>query len=318
MSDTLCEILLSEIDITDESYRLDVSTDDASGRSMQIPDTGLAYPPIVRPVQQKYIVIAGFNRISDALKQNTEKIWVLKTSSDISDLDCLIRSILATRFKQPLSPYQIMRSVIRLSSILTKDQICSQSCDILGQKTNLSYIEKILLFQTLPKLAHKLISSGKLSFKAAEILVGLKDADVILVLNIFNQLKISKNKQIEILKFFKESAKRDNNTIAKIYTQLDIDGVLGDDTLDSSMKLNTIRERLFALRYPALCEYMTKRAHHINGLKLNGIQFTPSQSLEQERFTITFNVKNLEEYQSKINQLNASLSHESINKIFKK
>jgi hypothetical protein len=63
MSDRLCEINLSDIDLTDERYKISFSDNDIIFPAQSIKEAGLICPPLVRPVNNKFIIISGFNRI---------------------------------------------------------------------------------------------------------------------------------------------------------------------------------------------------------------------------------------------------------------
>jgi len=60
MSDTLCEIDIQRIDLNDVRYKFSSQQDDVTSLAATIKETGLAYPPIVKPVKNKFIIISGF------------------------------------------------------------------------------------------------------------------------------------------------------------------------------------------------------------------------------------------------------------------
>lgn len=318
MSDTLCQIKISDIDISDDRYRIEIPTD-LIQNDPSIFIAGLAYPPIVRPVHDRYVVVAGFDQVEARLKdKSADTIHVLKTRKDITELECLKRSIAAVRFKHPLSAVEILRSVERLHQMLTVDEIQQSALEILGQSLNKKYIEKLIAINTLPHQALVLIANQRLSLKVAEKLISLNKEDLSTILDLFDAVKASKNKQLEIVQFLVESSNRDHISIKEVMLKLDAHAIVSDDSLDSNTKLNKIRNLLYNYRFPTLSKFLSTQSYHIRQLKLNTIQFVPAQNVENQSFQISFNAKTLNEYSSKVMQLTDTISHESITEIFKK
>ena len=119
MSEVFSEIKLSDIDLTDERYKISYSDNDISHLAASITVTGLLVPPIVRLLNHQYIIVSGFNRVRAMIHNRKTKISVIQVDPDTTDCQCLIKSIADYAFKRSLTLYEIVKSIRRLHEFMT-------------------------------------------------------------------------------------------------------------------------------------------------------------------------------------------------------
>ncbi len=317
MSDSLCEIDIHRIDLSDERYNFSPLQDDVTSLAATIKDVGLVYPPIVKPVKNKFIIISGFLRIKALLFNQSKKITVLRVEDNSSELECLKRSVSAILFKRPLTQSELICSITRFSRYISAGEISDISSAVFNQTLKPAYIQKLIQIGDLPSPADKLIQSGHLSFKTADKLLYFEQTDIKLFLKIFQAIKISKNKQLEIIQFLKEIAARDNTNIQAIFDHLKLNSIVSDPKMESNSKTNRIRACLFQTRFPVLSQTRKEIRKKISRLELNkGIQFVIPENFENQNYNITFSAKSLSEFKSKVISLTDCLEQPIIKEVF--
>jgi len=251
------------------------------------------------------------------LFNHSKKITVLKVEKNNSELDCLKRSVSATLFKRPLTQSELICSITLFSRYLSADEISDISSTVFNQTLKPVYIQKLIQIGELPSPADKLIQSGHLSFKAAEKLLNFNLVDIKLFLKIFKAIKVSKNKQLEIIQFLNEIAARDKTSINAIFDHLKLNSILSDSKMESNSKTNQIRICLFQTRFPVLSQTRKEIRKKISRLELNeGIQFVIPENFENQNYNITFSAKSLSEFKSKVISLTDCLEQPIIREVF--
>ncbi len=304
MSDTAYEINISDIDLEDQTYNISLSDNHISFLSQSINEAGLITLPVVRPVENQYCVVSGFNTIKACKNNNHSTIRVYKTKKNITRYQCLLISIISLSFQRPLTMVELIICTKRLNEFLDKKQIAAKSNAIFNATLNEKFIADVLKTGTLPDPALSLMAEDLLSFKSAIRLCDLKKDIIQSFLTLFSKLKASQNKQLEMITYVSEICARDNIHPAELLEKKEIKEILDDANKDIVFKTKKIRELLFKKRFPTIFQASQTLQHQINSLNFgNKIKVTPSQNLEDQNFTISFSAKNLKEFYHKMNLL---------------
>ncbi|MFH2093941.1 MAG: ParB N-terminal domain-containing protein [Pseudomonadota bacterium] len=318
MSDTLCQIDVKNIDLKDERYKICLLEEDVTSLALSIQKIGLIYPPMVRLVNKQYVILSGFNRVKAFILNNVQKINVLKINPDLSDLQCLLRSITLIVCQRQLSQSELIRSVQLLNTHLTVQEIFQHSSWLFKQILNIHFIEQLLAIGKLPDPARVLIESNQLTLKAAQRLLFFDKNDIQVFLSIFEQINASSSKQLDIILYLKEIAARDKINIKTACERMKLDLILTDEKTDSVVKLQQLRTCLFENRFPSLSCLKAQVKQTISSLKLGpGIVFAPPENFESQQYTISFTAKNFEEFKTHVSTLEQQIHHDAIKKIFK-
>ena len=322
MSDLLCKINISDIDLTDERYKISFSQNDINFLAHSIRQAGLITPPVVRPLNNKFIIISGFNRVraliyNNRIYNNEPKILVYETKVDTTDCQCLIKSIAALAFQRPLTHAELIISTRRLHQFLDKKEIAKKSPGIFNMELNVQFVRDLLAIDVLLDPTLELIHSGNLSFKAAKRIVSYEKETIKIFTNIFSKIKASSNKQLEIILYIMEIAARDSIKPIDLYTNQEIQAILFDENKEPGVKTNELRAWLFGQRFPTISKTHQKVLKKITSIKLgNKIKFLPPQNFESQNYSISFTAKNYKEFVTNIQSLNAALENKELKKIF--
>ncbi len=322
MSDCLCIINISEIDLTDERYNISFSKKDIDFLAQSLKETGLIYPPIVRPLNNKFIVVSGFNRILAHIHnnrgcKNKKKICVYKTDSNTSDYQCLIKSITGVAFKRPLTQAELIICTKRLHQFLDEKQISQKSPAIFNTDISTRFIKDLLMVGNLPDPALELVHKGNISFKSAKKISVFQQDTIMVFLNIFSKIRASNNKQLEMITYIMDISARDAIAPEDFIKKQDVQEILSDEKKEPGLKTNLFRAYLFKLRFPTVFKTRQMVMEKILSIKLgNNIKFLPPENLDSQTYSINFTAKTYAEFASNVEKLNKSLKNKTVKEIF--
>ncbi|MBW2655286.1 MAG: ParB N-terminal domain-containing protein [Deltaproteobacteria bacterium] len=323
MSDLLCEINVSDIDLTDKRYKISFSEDDITFLAYSIKETGLVFPPVVRPLSNNnFIIVSGFNRVraliyNNRAYDNETKILVYKTKSDATDYSCLIKSITALAFTRPLTHSELILSTRRLYRFLDKEEIAEKSSAIFNTKLTVRFIGDLLTLSALPDPALALIHSGNLSFNSAKRIASYDKETIKTFLKIFSNIKASNNIQLEIILHIREMTARDTIKPDNLFNHQEIQNILFDKNKDPGLKTKALRTWLFEQRFPTIFKTRQMVRKKITSLKFShNIKFLPPQNFESQNVSISFTAKNYTEFETSVQCLHAALENKELKEIF--
>ena len=321
MSDCLCEINSSDIDLTNERYRISFSENDINFLAQSLRESGLIYPPIVRPFNNKFIVISGFNRIRAHIHNNRidnrpTKILVYQTNPDTTDYQCLLKSITALAFKRQLTQAELIICTNRLYQFLDEKQIAQKSSAIFNRELSARFVKDLLAVGSLPDPALELISTSHLSFKSAKKISCLEKDTIETFLTIFSNIRASSNKQLEIILYIMEIAARDAVKPKTIFKNQEIQDILFNEEKEVVLKTSLLRTCLFEQRFPTVFKTRQKTREKIASIKFgNNIKFLPPENLDSQTYSIVFTAKNFNEFQNNVQNLDAAMKNKALKEI---
>ncbi len=317
MSDCLCEININDIDLTDERYKISFSNTNIDFLARSLIETGLIYPPIVRPLNNKFIIISGFNRISAHIYNNEIKILVYKTKSDATDYQCLLKSISSLAFQRQLTLAELIISTKRLNKFLDKQQIAQKSPAIFNTELSEGFVKDLLFIGDLPDTALKLIQAGNLSFKPAKKISFLEKDSIMVFLDIFSKIHASQNKQLEIILYIMETCARDAIKPEAFYMNQQIQDILSDEKKEPGLKTKDLRSCLFKQRFPTVFKAHQRVMEKISSIKLgNTIKILPPENPDSQTCFISFTARTYKEFLANVQNLNAGIENKELKELF--
>ena len=217
ISKSLIKINIKDVDISDHRYKISFSKKNIASLVYANDAIEPINPPIVRLLNNKYIIVSGFNKINACMSNKKKDIVVYKINDSATDLDCLLKSISYHCSQRDLTRCELIRSVKLLSPFMSIKRIAESSLSIFNKKLNLSFVEDLLNFSYLPALTFDLIDQNKLGFNALKKLSVLSLQEVTTFLEVFAQINASISLQLEIINYALEISKRDNLDLEMLF-----------------------------------------------------------------------------------------------------
>ena len=288
-------VKLPEVDTSDHSFR--ITTQETVDDLMDsIGHVGLLNLPLLLEKKSRYIILCGFRRIEACRRLERLDVKARILDSDTKKLECARYAITDNAFQRPLNLIEKSRSIRMLSNFFSDYRRLSQEMSILGVPCHESIIAKIKDICSFSKPLQNSILSESISLAMAlEIHKMSKDVKDGFV-KLFNVLKLSINKQREIVTLIKEIALREDIPMAEILEGLHLKRILNDEDIDKNQKTRKIRSYLKQRRFPAITRAELAFEEHRENLKLGaGIKLIPPDNFESPAYIFKFSFKDLNE-----------------------
>lgn len=308
-------IELASIDLEDFSYKITTSTE-IKDLVDSIRKTGLINPPILKKKGSKFIIISGFRRIFALKEIGFSHIESRIIDSGEKSLRCIELAVADNASQRQLNPIEQSRALNCLSDILEDELNLKKEAYSLGLPWNVHFINRIKKLSFLPEFIQQCILNDTITMTIALELNDL-GADVgTRLAKLFNDLKLSLNKQKEIITLAKEISLRESISFSDVIESNIIIDVLTDSDLDRIQKTGKIRSYLKERRFPSITKANKEVKESIKKLNLKGgIKMTPPRNFEGNIFNLSFAFKNLNELKKQKQILDRILQSSELLKI---
>ena len=242
---------LASIDLEDNTFRITTDTR-IEDLILSIKSVGLLNPPILIKKTSGFQIISGFRRISACLSLGMAEIPARIVDSDRKKLECVKFAITENSLQRTLNLVEQSRSFYMLSGFYKDNDHLAGAASVLGLPNNPSIINKIKKICKLPRDIQNGVLSNTISLSMALELEMLEKGEGAAFAILFDNLKLSLNKQREIITHIKEIAIIDNISIINLLTKSHLREITDDKDLDRSQKINKIRLYLKQRRFPEI------------------------------------------------------------------
>jgi ParB family chromosome partitioning protein len=243
-----------------------------------------------------YCPVSGFRRIAACRNLKFEEIRarILDDGHDL--LDCAQMAIAENSFQRELNLVEKSRALNILAHFLQRSSKIEKAAKALNLPANTSLIEKIRKIDRLPGSLQECLLNDSISMHMAFKLDRLEENEGSALLDIIKELRLSRNKQKELLTHIEEISIRDGLPIMQLVASEDVQGILKDDDLDRTQKTGNLRDVLRKRRFPHLYESERQFSDSLQELNLGGrISMKPPEYFEGNSFSVHLSFKDQEE-----------------------
>jgi ParB family chromosome partitioning protein len=288
-------VKLAGIDCTDNTYRITTATniDDLTASIKKI---GLLNPPLLLENNSEYLIVCGFRRIEACRGLGWSQVEARILDPGTQEADCARIAVADNTLQRPLNLIEQSRSLVLISGFIKDDVMLAQELSLLGLPENQSVIKKIEEICHLSRPIQRAILSDTISLAMALELGKLTPDVGAGFVELFENLKLSLNKQREIVTFVQEIALREEIAVLEVINDDRLQAILEQKDFDKNQKTRKIRSYLKQRRFPAITSAARAFEKLIKELGLpGGIKLIPPANFEGSIYTLTFNFKNLPE-----------------------
>ena len=297
---------LSLIDSKDDFFRITTQTN-VDHLMDSIHHVGILNLPLLVEKETGYKIVCGFRRIEACRRLNWVDVEVRILDSDTKQLECITYAITDNSLQRPLNLIEQSRCINLLYTFYKDVSVLSKELSAMGLPENPSIVKKIKKLCHLPESIQKGILSNTISLAMALELGRLQQDAGQGFANIFETLKLSLNKQREILTLVKEIAFREDIPILKVIKTDMLQKILTNEDLDRNQKIRKIRFYLKQRRFPVITAAANEFENQLKKLKLgNGTKLIPPDNFEDSTYILKLlfkNVTQLKDRQAKIDEL---------------
>lgn len=288
-------VKLAGIDCTDNTYRITTETNIAD-LIASIKKVGLLNPPSLLKNNSAYSIVCGFRRIEACRRLGWSHVDARILDPGTQKADCAGIAVTDNALQRPLNLIEQSRSLALVSGFIKDDDMLAQELSALGLPENQSVIKKIKKICRLSRPIQRAILSDIVSLAMALELGRLAPDDAADFVELFENLKLSLNKQREILTLVQEIALREDLAVSEVLNDDHLQAILNQTDLDKNQKTGIIRFYLKQRRFPAITSAERVFEKLIKELRLpSGIKLIPPNNFEGSKYTLRFNFSDLPE-----------------------
>ncbi|MBW2180932.1 MAG: ParB N-terminal domain-containing protein [Deltaproteobacteria bacterium] len=294
--DFVCQssINMASIDLEDHTFRITTDTS-IKDLILSIKSVGLLNAPILINKTSGFQIISGFRRISACLSLGMTEIPARIVDPDSKKLECVKFAITENSLQRTLNLIEQSRSLYMLSGFYKDKEHLAKAASVLGLPDNPSIINKIKKICKLSRDIQNGVLLNTISLSMALELEMLEKDEGSAFAVLYEKLKLSLNKQREILTHIKEIAIIDNISIINLLTKSHLREITDDKELDRSQKINKIRLYLKQRRFPEITRAEKELEIKIKNLKLGrDMKLIPPKDFEGRGYRLNLYFESLE------------------------
>ena len=295
------EVNIDQINFDDLSYIFSVESD-LSQLLTSIKNAGLINSPILEFTSDKtYRIVTGVKRIKALvqlkIKKFTAKVFYSENKKPTLELFLLnLHENVGTRELNIIEKANVIHKLINIFN-LPKDQVTKEFLPLLKLAENPQIINRYLPLINLEENIKKAVDEEFISIDIAISFMNSSQEDRSKIFNLFDQLKLGKNRQKEFLRLLMDIKVITNKTISFILENENIQSIVQDKKLTLALKINRIKDVLKKLRYPNFTKIEEKFNCLKKELKLPpNIKFYAPPFFESEKYKFELNFKNQNEF----------------------
>jgi ParB family chromosome partitioning protein len=287
---------ISSIDLADNTFKI-TTGETIEDLARSITNTGLINSPVVIKKDSGFLIISGFRRIRAAASLGWTEIPSGIAAPDTDRFLCARLAITDNSLQRPLNLIEMSRCYKLLSFFCEKKDLPAEAVK-LGLPENPSFIEKVIRLCGFPFELQQYIISGSLSLAMAlELVKPEYDGCEIMFARIFNDLKLSLNKQRELLALSYEIAVREGIKVSDVVGNPEFQNIISDKNTDRNLKANNIRKYIKSKRYPSIVKAQDDFKKNLKELALpTGIKLIPPADFEGNTFSVNMEFKSMREF----------------------
>jgi len=291
-------VYFSQIDFSDDAFR--ITTEKQVGDLMHsINHVGILHLPLLLKKETSYTIIYGFRRIEACRRLNWSKLEAKVLDPDTMRLKCIKYAITDNAFQRPLNLIEKSRSIEMLSDFFKDINRLAEELSVLGLSEHPSMIKKLRGVCHLPEPLQNSILSNTISLAMVLELAGMSWDDAKGFIKLFNTLKLSLNKQREIVTLVKEIAMREDKTIFQVFEESQLKKILMSEDLDKNQKARNIRIYLKQRRFPTITSIERSYEKYCQKLNLEkGFKLIPPANFESPTYTLQLSFNNKTQFKS--------------------
>jgi len=310
-------VKLSRIDSGDESFRI-TTQKNIDNLMDSINDVGLLNLPLLIEKDSGYTVVCGFRRIEACRRLGWAGAKARILDSDTQRLECIKYAITDNSLQRPLNLIEQSRSINMLSGFFKDFNILTKELSAMGLPDNQSIIKKIKKICHLPRSVQRGILSNTISLVMALELGRLQQEAGESFAKLFEILKLSLNKQREILILVKEISLREDISILKVLENNVLQEILTNEDLDRNQRIRKIRIYLKQRRFPVITTAEKEFEKQLKKLKLGSqTKLIPPDNFEGTTYILKFSFTNLIELKDRKATFDALIQNPCLKKILK-
>jgi hypothetical protein len=300
-------VLLDEIDVSDERFRISTPPESIDDLADAIDRIGLLHPPILYEKADGCIIVAGFRRIEAYRRLKKPAIDARFMPAGSHESDCLKVAVSDNTAHRSLNLMEQSIALSKFSAYCDNDLELSRTAKTLGIPVNPELVRKLIRIRSLSVALQTSILSGAVPLSIALGIDAMDDGPLAdRLIAVFEQLRPTLNQQKEILRLIQDLSRMDPVTGAKLLTDEACREVLTDTDLDRPRKIRRLTDVLKRRRFPVISAFQDQYRKMMRKLDLaDGMAVLPPEDFEEDRCRMVLDFCSLSQLDIQIDALRA-------------
>ncbi|MFO7963552.1 MAG: ParB N-terminal domain-containing protein [Desulfobacterales bacterium] len=284
----------ASIDDADDFFRITTRTDTSDLVQSIQSVKGVINPPLLRSSASGHHVVFGFRRIAACRVLGYRTISCRITDQPF--LDCAKLAVVDNMSQRDLNTVELSNAIGLLARCSSGTAQLQNALLDLGLPAKSSFIAKMMQIQEMPASLKSGIANNSIALPVARKLTELPVDDALVLADLFRNLTVSLNKQLEITALTDEIAHREDISISDLFNEPELSQILENENAEKSRAAGRLRTYLKKRRFPKLVGVEQNFENIKKSLKLPpNVQFQAPPYFEGDTYTIAIKFSSMEE-----------------------
>lgn len=304
-------VSLDRIQTADRTFQITTSIDKPE-LTPSIRAIGLLQPPVLLPIDCKWMVVCGFRRIQACAALNVLRIPAWVVPADCPKTECIRVAITDNAFQRNLNVVEQARALamIRRSAGQAEALEMAQAFGLPATKKAMDRLLPVA--QMHPPLLEGILT-GKIALPVALQIYRMGTEEAHALATFFLSITTGLNVQRELLDRIVDICRRDRLSIGELIHGETIAAILNDVEIPMPQRVQRLRRHLKRKRYPELSKTEKQYQDLIKSLQLNPrLQLQPPPFFEGKTYRLTVSVDSREQLKAMRSDLDRLIEHPHI------
>ena len=319
-------VRLDEINPEDHPYRITTKSPiDNLVRSVGL--SGIIHPVILvkeggEQGSKGYVIVSGHRRI-EAVKQAGGTFVPARVADASKDesaagLFCARSAVADNAFSRSLNMVEKAKSVLLLSRYMEPERIVQDSPALFNEPLNLHIVQTLLTVGGQTGDIHRMILESRVSIKTV-VKLETFDPDIKeRFIRLFQQIKMTRNKQLDAITHIREIAAREDISIAEFMDSEELDSIVTMDHPDENLKSERLRNFLAERRFPEKTKALQAYRAALKELDFGDTLFLePPRDFEGDTYRLSFDFKTADQFNRALDKLIRARYSERLRGLFR-
>jgi ParB/RepB/Spo0J family partition protein len=306
------DVFVSQIDTTDQTFRITTSTDIAD-LAASINSVGLLHPPLLVKKGRAYRIIAGFRRVAACQCAALTRIPARIDDGQRSEGHHALMAIVDNASQRQLNVVEQARALGLIQRFVKPSDQQDSITGILGLPASRSAVERLSQIVNMPESLQMAIVEGSIALPVAISINKLQSDDAVTVATLLQRVHTGLNNQRELLERIVELCLINETSASRLLEQDRISTILTDDESPMPQRVQHLRRVLKTMRYPELSKAEAAFSQAFKALSINpSIQLQPPRFFEGKTYRLSMSIHSRKQLKSLLADLEKIADHPHI------
>lgn len=268
---------------------------------------GIINPPLVKEVlDNRYRIVCGYKRLLICRDIGIKELDGVVLNDHIEDRDAFLINLYDNLSHRVLNIVEKSIIISKLQNYYSDPTIVKSFLPLLGLNPHQYVLNRTVSLSKLDEKIRDAIIFGILDEKAAFKLMNFSKKDRASIYEVLSNLRLSKNKQTEVIENIYDIISRDGCSALSIFDSKELNDILDSKDLNTPQKGERVRRFVRRLRYPNIVKAEEEFIKMRRELKLgDSIKLNHPPFFEGDRYSVQFQFSAIDELKDNLKKIDS-------------